>query len=155
VADNTVVFFFGDHGWGMQRGKRWVYDSGIHVPFLVRWPGKIKPGTVRDDLVSFVDFAPTVLALAGVQVPQRMQGQVFLGDKAATPRQYVFAARDRMDETYDRIRCVRDKRYKYIRNFHPELPYAQHIEYMDQMPTMRMWRKLNAAGELKGPQNLF
>src|SRR5690606_4185045 len=110
---------------------------------------------VRDDLVCFLDFAPTVLALAGVEIPSHLQGQVFLGDKQAPPREYVFAARDRMDETYDMIRAVRDKRYKYIRNYRPELPYAQPIAYMDEMPMMRQWRKLAAEGKLRGAPALF
>jgi uncharacterized sulfatase len=155
VADNTVVMFFGDHGWGMPRGKRWVYESGIHVPLIVRWPGKIKPGTVRQDLVCFIDFAPTILSLAKVDIPKDLQGQIFLGPNTAPERKYIFAARDRMDETYDRIRCVRDKQFKYIRNFHTELPYAQRIQYMELMPTMKVWRELNAEGKLAGPQKLF
>jgi N-sulfoglucosamine sulfohydrolase len=154
LADNTVVFFFGDHGWGMPRGKRWLYDSGLHVPFLVRWPGVIRPGTVRDDLAAFLDFAPTVLSIAGVKPLERMQGQLVLGE-GAKPRKYVFAARDRMDETFDRTRSVRDDRFKYIRNYYPELPYAQHILYMDEMPTMKVWRQWAAEGKLKGPQALF
>jgi uncharacterized sulfatase len=147
LADNTIVFFFGDHGWGMPRGKRWPYDSGLRVPFLVRWPGVIKPGVVRDDLVAFLDFAPTVLTIAGAPVPERMQGQVFLGEHAKA-RKYVFGARDRMDETFDRIRTVRDERFRYIRNYYPELPYTQHILYMDEMPTMRVWRQWAADGKL-------
>ena len=154
LAENTIVFFFGDHGRGLPRGKRWVYESGIHVPLIIRWPGKLRPGSVRDDLVSFIDFAPTVLALAGVEVPPAMQGQPFLGS-VAKERRYVFAARDRMDETYDRIRTVRTKQYQYIRNFHPELPYAQHIAYMDLMPTMQVWRRWNDEGKLVGAQKLF
>jgi len=153
-ADHTVVFFFGDHGWGMSRGKRWLYDSGLHVPLIIRWPDRIKPGTVREDLVAFIDFAPTVLSIAGVKVPERMQGQVFLGE-SVPERKYVFAARDRMDETFDRIRAVRDQRFKYIRNYYPELPYSQHILYMDEMPTMQVWRKWAAEGKLTGPQKLF
>lgn len=155
VASNTVVFFFGDHGRGLPRAKRWVYDSGIHVPLIVRWPGHIKPATVREDLVAFVDFAPTVLALAGAPVPTEMQGQVFLGPNTVPERKYIFAARDRMDETYDRIRAVRDRRFKYIRNFEPQLPYAQRIQFMELMPTMRVWREWNAAGRLQGSQRLF
>jgi len=154
LADNTVVVFFGDHGWGMTRGKRWLYDSGIRVPFLVRWPGKIKPGTVREDLVAFIDWAPTFLSIAGAPIPERMQGQVFLGD-SVKERKYVFACRDRMDETFDRIRAVRDTRYKYIRNFYPELPYAQYIDYMDAMPTCRVWRKWNEDGKLNDIQKLW
>jgi uncharacterized sulfatase len=154
LADNTLVIFFGDHGWGMSRGKRWVYDSGIRAPLLVRWPGKIKPGTVREDLVAFVDLAPTILTAAGAKVPERMQGRSFLGE-GVKERNYVYAARDRMDETFDRIRAVRDKRFKYIRNYYPELPYAQTILYMDEMPTMKVWRQWNAEGKLTGPQKNF
>ena len=137
------------------RGQALVHDSGIHVPLIIRWPGQIKPGSVREDLVCFIDFAPTVLSLAGAEVPRSLQGQVFLGPNAAPERRYVFAARDRMDETYDRMRAVRDKQFKYIRNFHPELPYAQRIAYMDMMPTMQVWRRLNEEGKLVGPQKLF
>ena len=155
LAGDTVVFFYGDHGWGLPRGKRWVYDSGLRVPVLVRWPGRIAPGTVREDLVSFIDFAPTLLALAGTPVPAHMQGRVFLGDDAAPEPEHLFFTRDRMDETYDRIRAVRDHRYKYIRNFAPELPYAQPIAYMDLMPTMQAWRGLAAVGRLEGPQRQF
>lgn len=155
LADNTLVFFFGDHGWGMSRGKRWCYDSGTRAPLLVRWPGKVAPGTVRDDLVAFLDFAPTVLAAAGAEVPAPMQGQVFLGDKKAPPRKYAFSCRDRMDETYDRIRSVRGERYRYVRNFHPELPYAQWINYMDEMPTMQVWRKFAFEGKLNPVQMAF
>jgi uncharacterized sulfatase len=155
VADNTVIILTGDHGRGLPRSKRWVYNQGIHVPLIVHWPGKIKPGTVREDLVCFLDFAPTTLALAGAEIPKEMQGQVILGPKTAPERKYIFAARDRMDETYDRIRSVRDKRFQYIRNFHPELPYAQRIAYMEEMPTMRVWRKLNAEGKLNAVQKQF
>ena len=194
VASNTVVILTGDHGRGLPRSKRWIYDSGIHVPLIVRWPGKIKPGTVGDDLVSFIDFAPTMMSLAGVKpfsgrsrgnealtekaeinqslltsaptikvsggaddakmVYPPMQGIVFLGDRAQK-RNYIFAARDRMDETHDRIRAVRDKQFKYIRNFEPQLPYAQRIAYGEEMPTMQVWRKWNAEGKLNAAQKLF
>lgn len=173
VADNTVVMLTGDHGRGLPRSKRWVYDSGIHVPLIVRWPGRIKPGTVREDLVSFIDFAPTMLAVAQVQslkskVQSRvpggaesvlelyppMQGIVFQGQNAQE-RKYIFAARDRMDETYDRIRTVRDRRFQYIRNFESQSPYAQRIAYMEEMPTMQVWRRLNAEGKLNDVQKLF
>ena len=155
LAGDTIVFFYGDHGWGLPRGKRWVYDSGLRVPLLVRWPGRVEPGTVRGDLVSFIDFAPTLLSLAGVTVPEHMQGRVFLGDDAAPEPEHLFFTRDRMDEIWDRIRAVRDRRYKYIRNFAPELPYAQRIAYMDLMPTMQVWRRLAEAGELEGAQRHF
>jgi len=157
LADNTIVVFFGDHGWGMPRGKRWLYDSGIHVPLIVRWPSKVAAGKSDARLVAFLDLAPSMLAVADVAVPERLQGRPFL-DVAGKPvgdRKYVFAARDRMDETFDRIRAVRDSRYKYIRNFYPKLPYAQHLLYMDEMPTMKAWRAGHAAGTLTGPQKLF
>jgi len=143
LTENTIVLFWGDHGRGLPRAKRWLYDSGIRVPLIVRWPGQIQPGTVREDLVSLLDLAPTVLSLAGVPTPAQMQGQVFLGQGTAQPRQYVFAHRDRMDEAYDRMRAVHDGRYKYVRNFFPGRPYAQHIGYMEEMPTMREMRRVH------------
>lgn len=155
LSENTVVVFYGDHGWGLSRGKRWPYDSGLRVPLLVRWPGKVKPGSVREDLTCFLDLAPTVLALAGAEVPSHMQGRVFLGEKTGEAPKFVFAARDRMDETYDRIRSVRGERYRYVRNFHPELPYMQYINYMDEMPIMREWRRLAFDGKLNPTQMLF
>jgi len=167
LATNTVVILFGDHGRGLPRSKRWVYDSGIHVPLIIRWPGQIKPGEVRDELVSFIDFAPTVLNIAGIKskpntypdwsgkskVPT-FQGNIFLGP-GAKKRDYIFAARDRMDETYDRIRAVRDDRFKYIRNFEPDLPYSQVVAYGELTPTMQAWREWNEAGKLNPVQKLF
>lgn len=155
LADDTIVFFWGDHGRGLPRAKRWIYDSGIHVPLVVRWPGVLEPGSTVDDLVSFIDYGPTVLSLAGVAVPAHMQGRPFLGGRKAPAREYVYAARDRMDEAYDLIRAVRDKRYKYLRNYMPEVTYAQHINYMDEMPTMKEWRRLHAEGKLEGPRKIF
>ena len=148
LAENTIVMFWGDHGEGLPRGKRWIYDSGIHVTLVVRWPGRIEPGTSRDDLVCFLDFAPTVLSLAGVTLPGYMHGQVILGQHTAKPRQYLFAHRDRMDEAIDLIRAVRDRRFKYIRNLMPQRTRAQNIDYMNKMPTMIDMRRLNAAGKL-------
>jgi uncharacterized sulfatase len=155
LEENTIVFFFSDHGRGLPRGKRWLYDSGLQVPLIVRWPGKIDGGSVRDDLVSLIDLAPTLLSIAGCEIPSHMQGQVFLGDHVAKPREFIYATRDRMDETTDMMRAVRDQRFKYIRNFHPELPYTQTIKYMEPQATMREMRRLSAAGELTGPPALF
>src|SRR5262249_2266535 len=152
LADKTIVFFFGDHGRGLPRSKRCIYDSGTHTPLIIRWPGKLQPGSVSDELVAFLDFAPTLLNLAGVEIPKYMQGRALLGEKLSPPREYVYAARDRMDEALDIIRGVRDKRYHYIRNYRPDLPYAQHIAYMDEMPTMQEWRRLAAERKLEGPQ---
>ncbi len=155
VAADTVVMFFGDHGRGLPRAKRWLYDSGIRVPLLVRWPEHLAPGTVDEELVSFVDFAPTLLALAGVEVPGHLPGRVFLGERQEPERDFVFAARDRMDETDDRIRAVRDRRFKYLRNFEPEKAYSQPIAYADAMPTMQVWRRWAAEGRLDPIQQLF
>lgn len=155
LVDSTVVFFWGDHGRGLPRSKRWIYDSGTHTPLIIRWPGKLAPGSVNDELIAFIDFAPTLLNLAGIEIPKHMQGRAFLGEKLSPPREYVYAARDRMDEALDIIRGVRDKRFHYIRNYRPDLPYAQHIAYMDEMPTMQEWRRLAAERKLEGPQWIF
>ncbi len=161
LADDTIVFFFSDHGAGMPRSKRWLYDSSLKVPMVVRFPEKWKKwapaaaGSAVDRLVSFVDFGPTVLSLAGVKAPAHMQGKPFLGEAAAPPREYVYGFRDRMDERTDFLRCVRDRKYKYIRNYMPHLPYAQHVNYMYQMPTMKVWQRLHDEGKLEGPQKIF
>lgn len=155
LTDDTVVVFASDHGRGFPRAKRWAYDSGVRVPLLVRWPGRLPAGEVRDDLVSFIDLPATTLALAGVPVPRHFQGQVFLGPSRAADRQYVYVHRDRMDQVPDTIRAVRDRRYKYIRNFRPDLPYAQTIDYAEQVPMLKEWRRTLAAGLLRGPQLAF
>ncbi len=158
LAENTVVFLFGDHGRGMARYKRWLHDTGTRVPLIVRWPGKMKPGTVREDLVEFLDFPATALALATGSVPPDLEGRAMLtkdGTAPAEARKYVHAHRDFMDETLDRIRSVRDGKFRYIRNFMPELPYAQHIAYMEIGGTMQAWRALNASGKANDVQRLF
>ena len=155
LAANTIVFFASDHGRGFPRAKRWAYDSGIRVPLIVRWPGHLEPGSVREDLVSFIDLPPTTLALAGAAVPKHFQGRTFLGPTAARARDYVYVHRDRMDNVPDTIRAVRDRRYKYIRNFRPDLPYAQRLDYAEQVPMLQEWRRVFAAGLLRGPQLLF
>jgi hypothetical protein len=103
LRDNTLVIFLSDHGRGLPREKRWCYDAGIHLPLIVRWPGKIQPGSTEDALVAWVDIAPTILAAAGVPVPSHMQGQIFLGADRAEPREFVYAGRDRMDAVYDKV----------------------------------------------------
>ena len=155
LAENTVVFFYGDHGVGLPWCKRWLYDRGLHVPLIIRWPRAIVPGTERDELVSFVDFAPTVLSITGTPIPGHMQGRPFLGKAEGPPRNYIFAARDRMDERYDIIRAIRDKRFKYIRNYEPYRPYDQHLAYPESFPVMQEMRRVEAAGKLKGPEKLF
>ncbi len=158
LADNTIVFFFADHGLGIPRFKRTLYDSGLHVPLLVRFPehhrnlSPLGPGEKTDGLVSFVDFAPTVLNLAGLPIPSYMQGYAFLGRKANPPRQYIFGASSRVDEAYECSRCVRDKRYKYIRNFMPHLPYIQPSEYPDRAEIMQELRRAVAQEALTKAQ---
>ena len=155
LMENTVVFFYSDHGAGLPRAKRWLYDSGLHVPLLVRWPGVLAPGSVTDQLVSFVDFGPTALSIAGVATPEDMQGRPFLGEHRQPPREYVFGARDRMDERYDIIRAARDKRYKYLRNYAPHRAYDQRNEYNEGWPVMQEMRRVQAAGALTPEQALF
>jgi arylsulfatase A-like enzyme len=159
LADNTIVFYWSDHGDGVPRAKRSLYDSGLHVPLMIRWPrslnGPSSPGTANHDLVSFVDLAPTVLALAGVEVPSHMQGRVLVGPKAGPAPEFVFAARDRMDIEYDMIRAARDSRFLYVRNFVPELPYAGLIPYRNQSAIMQEWLRLQAEGKLSGSAALW
>lgn len=152
LRDNTVVFFWGDHGWGMPRGKRWLYDSGTRVPLIIRAPGMLKPGSKSDELVSLFDLGPTLLSLAGVPIPRHMQAQPFLGDQKARPREYVFMARDRMDEAYDMIRSVRDKRFRYNKNYQWQKPYLLYNDYMDAMPAIRQMRSLFKESMHLGPQ---
>jgi N-sulfoglucosamine sulfohydrolase len=154
LADNTIVMLWSDHGEGLPRAKRWPYDAGIRVPLIVRWPGVIEPGQVNDTLVSLIDLGPTVLSLAGAAVPAHMQGQPFLGDKVQ-PREYVFATRDRYDESYDMVRAVRDQRYKYIRNYYPEKPYLQWVQFSHQHPAFQELWRLELSGQLAGDQRLL
>lgn len=155
VADETIVFFFGDNGRGFPRDKRWVYDGGIHEPLIVRWPGTLSPGSVSAELLSFVDMAPTILALAGATVPGHMQGRVFLGDATQPEPEFVFAASDRNDEAEDRIRAVRDRRYKYVRNYRPEVPYGQTIAFRDNLTTMQEIVRLEGLGLLAPPADWY
>lgn len=156
LADNTVVAFLGDHGRPMPRDKQFLYDGGIQVPLVVRWPGHLEPGSVRDELVSTIDLSATSLALAGIEVPEHMEGRVFLGEGKMPDREYVFAARDRCDETVDRIRAVRDKRFKYIRNYHPDRPYMQLNRYKEvSYPIWRQMQRLEKAGEITADEYPF
>lgn len=131
LLDETIIFFFGDHGFGMPRYKRWLYHTGLNVPLMVSIPEKYKnlqPEEMEQStkqLVSFVDFAPTVLHLAGLEIPETMEGQAFLGARVPEAREYVYAARDRADDMFEMSRAVRNDRYLYIRHFMPHLPYIQ------------------------------
>jgi arylsulfatase A-like enzyme len=159
LAENTVVVFFGDNGQAHVRGKQFCYDSGLHVPLLIRWPKSLaapkhfQPGSVDDRLLMAIDLAPTMLALAGAPVPPKMQGAPFLGDRTSAPRQHVFGARDRCDETVFRFRTVRDARWRYIRNFTPERPFLQPNEYKQrQYPVWNLLKQLHAEGKLTPAQ---
>ncbi len=157
LADDTIVFFFGDNGPGMPGVKKWIWEGGLHVPLVIRFPKKWQdlapamPGEACDRMVSFVDFAPTVLSLCGVAAPAPMQGTAFLGASAGQPRRYVHAIRDRMAERFDIVRVVRDRDFQYHRNFMPHLTWSQFTSYTEEMPTMQVWRRLAEGGQLSGP----
>ncbi|MBM4093286.1 MAG: sulfatase [Planctomycetes bacterium] len=157
LAEDTIVFFFGDNGTGLPGMKKWVWEGGLHVPLLIRFPRKwqhlapVTPGQTTDRLVSFVDFAPTALSICGVKLPSHLQGTAFLGEQAGQPREYIHAIRDRMAERFDCVRVVRDRRYQYHRNFMPHLSWSQFSSYTEEMPTMRVWRELAGEGKLAGP----
>ena len=169
LADSTIVFFFGDNGMGMPRGKRCLWDTGLRVPLLIRFPEKFRhlapvgPGGTTDRLVSFVDFAPTILSIAGVKPPSYTQGVAFLGHAAGKPRQFVFGARDRVDEAFELSRSVRDARYLYIRNYFPHLSWMQPESFSDgtfwtieqqeaASPFRRELKRLAAEGKLNAAQ---
>ena len=147
---NTFVFFITDHGISHVRNKQFMYEGGVHIPFIVRGPG-LKPA-VRDDVVEHIDLAATSLALAGLPVPGWMQSRNVLVSDYQT-RRFAFSARDRCDETVDRMRCVRSQRYKYIRNFFPQRPYLQPNRYKDNKPIIKKMRELFAAGKLNDAQS--
>lgn len=137
LDEDTIVFFYTDHGSGMPRHKRILLETGLHVPLLVRFPEKWQhlapaaPGETVDRLVSFEDFGPTVLALSGIPQPSAMSGRTFLGPGSEKLRETVFAHRDRIDEVFDVARSVRDSRYRYVRNYHPHLGYNQASAWAD------------------------
>ena len=159
LADDTIVIWTTDHGDGLPRAKRELYDSGLHVPMIVRWPEKwrpegVRPGSVDARMISFVDLAPTILSLAGAPIPAFIQGRAFAGPAEEAPRQYVFAGRDRIDEVSDRQRAVRDERYKYILNYNQQAG-GFHLDYRDNARGMQeLWRALEA-GELNAEQKLW
>jgi len=155
LAENTIVFYFGDHGQAHLWAKQWLYDGGIRVPFIVRWPGHIQANSVNESLISLIDLVPTCLNLCGIQKPSYLQGKIF-GSDQKEEREFIFAARDRCDETIDRIRCVRSKQFKYIRNFMSERPYTQFNAYKTQQyPVLQLIQVLHKKGELTEAQSRF
>jgi hypothetical protein len=162
LADDTIVFYYSDHGGILPRSKRFVYDSGLHVPFIIRFGKNVQhlapapPGTAIDRLISFIDIPPTLLSIAGLATPRHFQGQAFLGPRAAAePRRYIFGFRGRMDERYDLSYTIRDARYRYIRNYFPHRIYGQHLDYLWKMPATASWEKEFLAGHCNEIQSAF
>jgi arylsulfatase A-like enzyme len=162
LAERTVVVFFGDNGQAHVRGKQFCYQSGLQVPLLIRWPKAFPPpqgfhaGTVERRLIAAIDLAPTMLAIAGAAQPAKMEGQAFLGQTAAKPREYVFGARDRCDETPARFRTVYDGRWRYIRNYMPDRPLLAPNKYKEsQYPVWNLIKQLHAEGKLTPVQDVL
>lgn len=160
LADSTIVIWTTDHGDGLPRGKRSLFDSGIKVPMIIRWPERFrpegaKPGMVDERLISFVDLAATILSLADVKPPDWMDGRAFAGPYAEPPRKYIYASRDRLDEHPDRQRAVRDERYKYIRNYDPGTPGALDLAFRNNQHIMQELRAMYESGDLDPTQRLW
>ena len=159
-AENTIVIYYADHGGILGRSKRFMYESGLRVPLIVYLPEKYqhlaqeKPGTTTDRMVNLLDMGPTVLHIAGVKVPKHMQGKPFLG-KNTTKENKAFGFRGRMDERYDMVRSLRNKEYRYIRNYMPHRIYGQHLEYLWRAPSMKSWEKAYLNGTLNKVQSAF
>jgi arylsulfatase A-like enzyme len=158
LADNTIVVFFADNGRLEPRGIHWCYDCGLRVPMILKWPAAVpapadcKPGAVQDRMISLLDITATTLWMAGVSRPPLMQSRIFLGPLADSPRTFVFAARDRIDETVERIRSVHGTRYHYLRNFTPGPTFASLNRYKEKcFPILPLMRQMDARGELAGP----
>jgi len=163
LNESTIIFYYGDHGSGMPRSKRWPFDSGLRVPLLLHVPAKFSKlapadygiGKVSDRLVSFVDLGPTVISLAGLKPPASMQGVPFAGKYDGAEKKYLFGYRGRMDERIDMVRTCTDGRFIYMRHFYPDRPYLKHVDYMFQTPTTRVWKEMHDAGELNVAQAKF
>ena len=161
VADNTIVFYYGDNGGVLPRSKRFLYDNGTHVPLIIRFPKKWRhlapsaPGSVNDEVVSLVDLPPTLMSLAGLRIPDQFEGRALAGPEREPGPPYVYAFRGRMDERYDMGRVVIGPRFRYIRNYRPDLPAGQHVDYLWRMASMRGWDELHRAGKLNAVQDAF
>ncbi len=155
LKDNTIVFFIGDHGGCHIRGKQFLYDGGTRIPMIMRWPGKVDPGQVSESLVMSIDICATILEAAGIEAPVPLHGKNLLGEEVKN-RKYVFAARDKMDETHDSMRAIRSKDHKLILNLMPERPYLQYNRYKEgAYPMLAEMNIMSIKGELTPEQALF
>jgi len=161
LAGNTILFYFSDNGGVLPRSKRFLYDSGMSVPLIIRFPKEyqslapVSPGKRPDRLASYIDLAPTMLSLASVPIPANMQGRAFLGEQTAPEPEYVHGYRGRMDELYDLSRAVRNRHYKYIRNYYPHLPWGRRLDFLWRMPAMQSWEEEYKKGTLNTVQARF
>jgi arylsulfatase A-like enzyme len=162
LLENTIVFYYGDHGGVLARSKRYVYETGTRVPFIIRIPKKYKylfpekkAGVKVTRLISFVDLVPTLLSIAGIQIPEYLQGNAFLGNQKTPDPEYAYMFRGRMDERFDMSRAVRDQRFRYIRNYMPYRIYGQHLEYLWKAPSIVSWEKAFLNGECNEIQSAF
>ena len=156
LYDDSYIFFYSDHGGPFPRHKRAIYETGTKVPFFVKLPKGKKEKIDTNEFLSFIDFAPTVLSIAGIEVPSFLQGKAFLGKyKDESKREYLFTASDRFDENPDRIRAVRDDKFKYIRNYFPQNSHALNVAYRRQMVLMRHLTSLHLQGKLSKEHDLW
>ncbi|MDF1573867.1 MAG: sulfatase [Bacteroidales bacterium] len=160
-AENTIVFYYGDHGGVLARSKRYIYETGTRVPFIVRIPDKYKelfpagnPGNQVDRMISFVDLAPTLMSIIGAEIPDFMQGDAFLGKQTTPEPEYLHMTRQRMDERIDMARAVRDKKYRYIRNYMPFRIPLQHLDFLFMAPSAQAWEDAFFAGQLNEIQRI-
>jgi arylsulfatase A-like enzyme len=150
VLDNSIIFFWSDHGGNLLRQKRAVGNSGLHVPLLIRYPDGYRAGEIDDRLVSLMDLGPTVMSLLGIKPPQHLDGRAFAGKYEQAPRKLIFGSADRFDESTDMQRSVLDGRYVYVKNFMPELPLIYRNKYREQIPMNAKLIALNQEKKLKG-----
>lgn len=162
LSENTIVFYYADHGGVLGRSKRFLFETGTHVPFIIRIPEKYKhlypkktTGSAIDELVSFVDLAPTLLSLVDLEAPGYMQGRAFLGKHKRAEPDIIYMFRDRMDGRYDMSRSIVDREFRYTRNFNPSRIYLQHLDYLWRAPSMRSWEEAYKAGECNEIQSRF
>lgn len=156
LLEETIIVWYSDHGGPLPRQKRLLYDSGLRVPMIIRYPNKKRGGERDNSLISFVDFPPTLLSMVGIKPPSYMQGQAFAGTfKSKTPRAFIHAHADRFDESVDMIRAVRNRKFKYLKNFHPERPYYLPLAYREKMDVMKELLRMRDAGELDENQSLW